>query len=204
MKCRHTSSIGAHLLGALEPGESLELERHYRTCPHCRDELILLAPLPGLLHRVSPEDTGPPPAPAPPPARHRPHRLRTAAVTLTLLTVAGLAGYTTGQRTSLTPTAATVSWSHTTSATPGIRATADLTTQPWGTQVRLHLTDPPPGKQCRLVVFTRDGHQQTTGWWTTGYYTDADITTSTSIPLAELTRLEILDTSNTPLAGITK
>lgn len=205
MKCRYTSSIGAHVLGALEPGESLELERHYRSCTQCRDELVLLAPLPGLLQRLSPEDVGPPPArePEPPPMPGRPRRLRVVAAALALLAAAGTAGYATGHTTSGTPAVATVSWSHTVSATPPMQATADLAAQPWGTEVRLHLTDPPPGRNCRLVAFTRDGNQQTIGWWTTGYYTAADITTSTSVPLAQLSRLEVLDTTGTTLARIT-
>ncbi|HVW43972.1 MAG TPA: zf-HC2 domain-containing protein [Amycolatopsis sp.] len=204
MKCPHTNSIGAHLLGALEPGESLELERHYRTCPHCRDELVRLAPLPGLLQHISPGDTEPPPVRAPLRSSRRTRRLRAAAAALALFAATAVGGYATGHATSGTPAAAAVSWSNTVDPAPGMRATAQLSAQPWGTEVRLHLTDPPPGQQCRLVVFTADGRQQTTGWWTTGYYTDADITTSTSLPLTELTRLEVQDTTGTSLAGITK
>ncbi|HJQ47504.1 MAG TPA: zf-HC2 domain-containing protein [Amycolatopsis sp.] len=199
MTCRHTNSIAAHLLGALEPAEALELERHYRTCAQCRDELVLLAPLPGLLQRIFPDDQGPPPAR--PPRRTR--RPRLAAVVLALLAVTGLGGYLGGRATSGTPVAATVSWAHTVTATPGMRATADLTAKPWGTQVVLHLTDPPAGRQCGLVAFARDGSRQTTGWWSAGYYTGADIATSTSVPLAELTRLEVVDTTGTPLAAVT-
>lgn len=202
LKCRYTTSIGAHLLGALGPDESMELERHYRTCPHCRDEVVRLAPLPGLLHRVSPKEA--PPAPAAPPPRHRPRRLHIAAVALVLV-AAGVAAFLTGKGTSGSAAAdATVSWSHTVAATPGMRVTADLTEQPWGTQIRLRLSDPPPGRLCHLVVFTREGEQQTTGWWTTGYDTDADIMTSTSVPIAELTRLAVLDPAGTALARITR
>ncbi|TNC27691.1 anti-sigma factor family protein [Amycolatopsis alkalitolerans] len=204
MNCPYTSSVAAHVLGALEPGESVELERHYRTCPQCREELVMLAPLPGLLVRLSPEDTGPQPAKAHRPAPRRARRLHVIAAALALIAVAGAAGYTAGHDTSGTPAAATVSWSRTVSATPTMRATADLTARPWGTQVGLHLANPPSGKQCHLVAFTRDGSQQTIGWWTTGYYTDAYITTSTSVPLTELSRLEVRDATGTALAGITK
>lgn len=205
MKCRHTTSIAAHLLGALEPAEALELEQHYRNCPDCCDELILLAPLPGLLHRASPAAENAP-LPARRPAR-RPRRLRlgAASVVLVLLGISGAVGYVTGQSKSVPPVVAvTANWSHTFGTMPGLHVTADLTTQPWGTEVRLHLDNPPSTRQCRLVVFTSDGSQQTIGWWTTGYYTDADITTSTSVPIADMTRLEILDTTDNLLAGITK
>lgn len=203
MKCRHTSSIGAYLLGSLEPRESREFERHHRTCQPCRDELVRLAPLPGLLQHISPEDNGSPPAQTPFPTPRRPPRLRLAAAVLALAGAAGLAGYATGHTTSASPSAAGVSWSHTVATTPGMRATADLTARQWGTQISLHLADPPPGKQCRLVAVDRAGHQQITGWWTTGYYPGADVATSTSLALTDLTRLEVLDTDNTLLAAIT-
>jgi hypothetical protein len=54
--CRRTISLGAYLLGALDPAERSEFEDHIATCPTCKAELVRLAPLPGLLQRLSPED----------------------------------------------------------------------------------------------------------------------------------------------------
>jgi hypothetical protein len=54
--CRHTVSLGAYLLGALDPAERSEFEAHLATCPACKAELLRLAPLPGLLQRLTPED----------------------------------------------------------------------------------------------------------------------------------------------------
>lgn len=56
MTCRRTVSLGAYLLGALDPAERSEFEDHIATCPTCKAELVRLAPLPGLLQRLSPED----------------------------------------------------------------------------------------------------------------------------------------------------
>lgn len=56
MTCRHTVTLGAYLLGALDPADRPEFERHLDTCPLCSAEMLRLAPLPGLLLRVTPED----------------------------------------------------------------------------------------------------------------------------------------------------
>ena len=52
--CTFTSSVASLLIGALDPIERPEVEAHLRQCPVCMEELVLLAPLPGLLHRAVP------------------------------------------------------------------------------------------------------------------------------------------------------
>ncbi|SCL29584.1 hypothetical protein GA0070624_3911 [Micromonospora rhizosphaerae] len=52
--CPFTTSVASLLIGALGPLERQELEAHLRRCAMCLEELILLAPLPGLLHRAVP------------------------------------------------------------------------------------------------------------------------------------------------------
>ncbi|TCO56993.1 anti-sigma factor family protein [Actinocrispum wychmicini] len=54
--CRRTVSLGAYLLGALDPTERSQFEDHIASCAHCKSELVRLAPLPGLLQRLSPAD----------------------------------------------------------------------------------------------------------------------------------------------------
>jgi len=64
--CRESVSLGAYLLGALDPAERAAMESHVADCPDCRRELLELAPLPGLL-RHTPFDElpqGAPPDPA--------------------------------------------------------------------------------------------------------------------------------------------
>jgi anti-sigma factor RsiW len=56
--CPQTIELGAYVLGALERDERRELERHLEVCPICRMELERLAPLPGLLSRLSADDAG--------------------------------------------------------------------------------------------------------------------------------------------------
>src|SRR4051794_25862433 len=57
-----TISLGAYVVGALDHTERAELEAHLAGCPMCRDELAELAPLPGLLSRLSVDEVlaGPP------------------------------------------------------------------------------------------------------------------------------------------------
>ena len=55
---RRRDDIAAYLLGALEPGEAAELERHIAGCPECEQELQRLRPavrvLPETVERVEP------------------------------------------------------------------------------------------------------------------------------------------------------
>jgi Putative zinc-finger len=56
MTCPRTVALGAYVLGALEREERAELEAHLETCDICRQELDRLAPLPGLLSRLTVEE----------------------------------------------------------------------------------------------------------------------------------------------------
>ncbi|MGW3615299.1 hypothetical protein ACWD6N_36925 [Micromonospora sp. NPDC005163] len=57
--CPFTTSVASLLIGALGPLERQELETHLRQCPMCLEELLLLASLPGLLHRATPPELCP-------------------------------------------------------------------------------------------------------------------------------------------------
>jgi predicted lipoprotein with Yx(FWY)xxD motif len=106
--------LGVYVVGAITPADRAPVVRHLATCPNCRDELVGLAALPGLLLR-SPVvaaayssghlAVGPEQEQAPGPAlvnrtlgtiiqrRHR--RRRLAAVAATALTAAAVAGWAT-------------------------------------------------------------------------------------------------------------
>jgi hypothetical protein len=49
-------TLGVYLLGALDPAERYAFESHLSYCDICRGELVRLAPLPGLLNQITPED----------------------------------------------------------------------------------------------------------------------------------------------------
>jgi hypothetical protein len=54
--CANTVTLGAYLLGALDPHERFEFESHLGGCDTCRAELVRLAPLPGMLNQISLDD----------------------------------------------------------------------------------------------------------------------------------------------------
>ncbi|MGH3881201.1 MAG: anti-sigma factor family protein [Actinophytocola sp.] len=56
MTCANTVTLGAYLLGALDPMERFEFEAHLSGCDTCRAELVRLAPLPGMLNQISLDD----------------------------------------------------------------------------------------------------------------------------------------------------
>lgn len=47
---------GVYVLGALSPSERYAFERHLATCAQCRDDVVWLAGLRGLLGRLSTSD----------------------------------------------------------------------------------------------------------------------------------------------------
>ena len=58
-----TLARGSYVAGALDPRERPDVEAHLAHCPMCRDELAELAPLPGLMSRLTLDEavSGPPP-----------------------------------------------------------------------------------------------------------------------------------------------
>jgi hypothetical protein len=54
VRCPFTVSVGALIVGALLPADRHNLLAHLRDCARCKEEVVALAPLPGLLRRVLP------------------------------------------------------------------------------------------------------------------------------------------------------
>lgn len=188
MTCLLMTSLGVYVLGAAEHDERRKVEAHLPHCQSCRDELVRLAPIPGLLAAVPPEAT---PrlrrdavAPRPGevlPARARPgdagrgghaSRLRTAGLAGSLVTaaasVAVAAAAITGAFGGPSPTRpignAPVTLSGV-SRTSHVHATATLVPTSWGTRIRLTVRGVPLNVRCRLVVRSQAGGTETTGLW---------------------------------------
>ncbi|WP_281401485.1 anti-sigma factor family protein [Actinokineospora xionganensis] len=196
------TSVGAYVLGALDLPDRAEFEAHLSGCASCKAELLRMAPLPGLLHRISPEDyedqpdlpdLEPQPAPLaePTPLRKRGPRRQwplAAAVVIVVALGTGTAVLVQSQRE---PEPTAVSWSAKDSAS-GVGADVALTDRPWGTEVRITLRDVPAGKPCKLVVRDRDGGRQVAGWWSTTFEPGETIPGSTSFDLARISRVEVV------------
>ncbi len=185
-------SIGAYLLGALEPGETLELQEHLRDCADCQKEYLeltevlpALAALPAdldaveefnpadervlrrALRRIESEERR---------ARRRPWLAAAAVVAAAaVLTVAVPVGLTTLSGHSTAP-AATEAIEQTspgpppelrtvtgTNALTGAALIATLRGDGTGTQIQAQLTGARPGMVCRLAAISRSDAQQVAG-----------------------------------------
>ncbi|MFC1441145.1 zf-HC2 domain-containing protein [Streptacidiphilus sp. N1-10] len=218
--CQESVSLGAYLLGALDPEERRALERHIAGCAHCRAELVELAPLPGLMRHtafeelpetaevaesLSPAREQPPEAdsaglrPLPVPTQHRRRSRKRAALAAGLALAACAAGvgvYSVAERGGGAGRAATVQAAATwgaTDPTTHVSATAALFPEAWGTQFQLKLGGLPSDITCHLVVHGKDGATETAGTWGSGYAVSAQVPASTSISPAQITGLDVLD-----------
>jgi len=232
MMCPETRSVGAYLLGALDPQEQGEIERHLTGCETCREELIEVAHLPGLMHRLTLDDVAErtsvrnlqaeprPDLPESEVARpsseaatvdasfwsafvHRLIRSRMVLLAMIIVLVLATGGVASGELLTHQPSPGVLTWMST-DASGGIDTVARLADQPWGTDIRLWMNDLPPELTCRLVVYPRTGATQTAGWWSTNYESHLMIPGSTSIPLSQIDRIDIIRSDKTVLATLTR
>lgn len=223
MICSHTVSLGAYVLGALEPGERAEFETHLADCPVCRPELVRMSPLPGLLNQITEEDfadrepdgieplhvaaeTELPPEFRPRTVRARRPRTRLwlAAAAAALVVLAAAGGVLVYRAVSDGPVqvaADTITWSGQDPAS-GAHADVALVGRPWGTEFNLQLSDVPPGKPCKLVVRAKDGERETAGWWSRTYSPKDRIPGSTSVDLRDIDSLQIVTDDDVVLVDI--
>jgi anti-sigma factor RsiW len=217
MSCPRTVALGAYVLGALEREERAELEAHLETCDICRAELDRLAPLPGLLSRLTVQEAEElaeaeptsselraEPAPADTSApleralfevareRRRSRIMRAAAVAAALVVAAvALVGGPFleddgggGGPAPLTAAASDVG--------TGVRGSAELTREPWGTRVELSLAGVRPGEHCRLVARAAGGRSEVAATWRAGYLGTAEVPGAVAIPADRLTSLDVV------------
>jgi hypothetical protein len=205
--CPRTIALGAYVLGALEREERSGLEAHLETCDICREELDRMAPLPGLLSRLTVDEAEVLDTAAPNPAasaapleralfevareRRRSRLMRAAAVAAALMlaavTVVGapLLGGDGGEGPApLTAAASDVR--------TGVHGSAELTREPWGTRVELSLAGVRPGERCRLVARAAGGRSEVAATWRAGYLGTADVPGAVAIPADRLTSLDVV------------
>lgn len=214
--CQESVSLGAYLLGALEPEERRAMERHIAGCRDCTAEVVQLAPLPGLLRHTAFEELEEsataaesltPVRPAAPEAtdlsptpqhrRRRRGRALTAVGLALAACAAGVAVYlgTADRGSSSGPPVAQptgVTWAATDASTH-VSLSAALQPEAWGTQFQLRLGGLPSGITCHLVVHSRDGRSETAGTWGSGYAASATVPASSSISPSDIARMDIVD-----------
>jgi hypothetical protein len=157
MTCPMTVHLGVYALGAADESERLLMDAHLPGCPWCRAELARLAPLPGLLDRV--------PARMLSGSRARPgRRAWRAAAAVTAAAAAGIAGGLWLAPGGGHPAKPALTLSAVNPAT-NVRATAALTATSWGTSIELRVRGVPLNQPCRLIVRSRSGGTEVTGFW---------------------------------------
>ncbi len=221
MICPETVALGSYLLDAIDADERVHVERHLTLCQTCRDELASLAPLPGMLSRLTVGDVveimsdpaantlgtanaAKPPGPGPDTAvlsaarigqraRRQWLRVAVAATAAVVATVLVVGGVRTVDEhgSSSVPTSAGVALSATDPVTR-VSATALLNARQWGTEVTLRLSGLPPGETCHLVIHTRNGGIETSGTWTTSYTGAVAVPVPTSVAPSDIGSLDVV------------
>lgn len=211
---RLRESLGAYVLGVLEPAERRELEVHIAGCTPCTEEAARFGPIPGLLGRVDVEEAAasqliPSPGLLDGVAsaldleranlRSQVVRWRTVAATAVAAgTVAVLvlaAPWQAGPdrlMASAAPVAAEAS------STTGEAATIAWE---WGTTVELRVESLPPRSGYVLVAIGEDGQREQAGTWGATRSRSATVRGASSIQRDDLDRVEITDSVGTVLVA---
>ena len=196
-------SLGAYVLGALDPVERAAIDTHLSGCRACRDELAGLAAMPGLLSRVRVEDVlGPAPSPSPAAAdrligrlraarRARRRRLGATAGAVGLAAIAAGAIVIGTSDTGGSDASENVASISATSARTGVTASFGVRPVPWGTAVRIRLRGVAPNTRCKLIAYSRGGGREVAGTWRATYDGTADVQAATAIPPSRLAALEV-------------
>lgn len=216
--------LGALVLGALGADERARVESHVAGCDECRAELAELAPLPGLLHRVSEADVRrPSEVPAGPPtdavpdlvpavvaqtdravhAERARRRRRWAAVGVAATLFGGMAVGTWAlvDRTPAGTSATAPVVVRADDPTTGVHAEVTLRSSPSGTDLALRLSGVPAGAECRLVAQSGD-QRDVTATWDATYNGEATFTGSTRFSADQIDMLVIETAAGQPLVTL--
>jgi len=204
-----TVALGAYVVGALDPRERADVEAHLSHCPMCRDELAALAPLPGLMSRLTVDEavSGPPPVDdamlerllvaASRDRRVAAHR-RWLAVAAAAVVIAG--GTTAG--VAIDHSMSTTHWQQVSAQGPtGVHMRVDIQPASTGTSMQLWLRGVESGERCRLIAVSDDGSRDVAGSWEATYSGTATIRGTTSITREHLRRLVIRTYDGTTLVS---
>ncbi|SEP21582.1 anti-sigma factor family protein [Amycolatopsis saalfeldensis] len=183
----HTQ-LGAYVLGALDPADTDEFERHLATCEQCRGELREFGALREALDLVPPEAflDGPPDAgdlllqrtlrqirveAGPAVRRNGPHRGLTLAAAAVIAVVVLGGGVVIGRQTA--PASSPVAQAPVpgtrevaaTNAATGASLTASVIPAAGWVKVHAAFKGIPAGEKCQLVITSKTGQQWVAGSW---------------------------------------
>lgn len=206
---RYADWDAAYVLGSLSRSDRADYEAHLAHCGKCRTAIGELAPLPGLLARVDPEEAialldepvsrvvSPLPAP-----RRRPHRLMMALGGLAAAALV-LGAVLVPSLNSHAPTTATASIAlHQTMPSP-LSASVQLTRTAWGTRIDMTCAYAAgyDGSVAayRLYVLDRSGHSWLVSSWHAGPGDVARTTGSTDLSPADIASVQVRSASGAVL-----
>ena len=209
MTCPRETSIGAYVLGTLEPAERASVSEHLSACPACRASLASVSGLPALLEgvRASGLWEDPPDADermfdrllqaALTERRRRRHRFVAAAAAVTIIISGTAIGIAVAAHDGSAPRGRVVA------ASQGpVHARVWLHPAASGTRVTLELSGVASEQRCRLVAVDDAGHREMAATWVATYEGQASITGSTEIPADRLTHLVVETTDNRQLVDL--
>lgn len=201
-------SLGAYVLGVLDPPDRRALEHHLSECRDCSDILARLTPLPGLLSRVSESEVSEGLLVPSPDlldgvvarlAREE-RSLRTQVRWWRVATAAACVAALVAVVVAVAP------WRQApdrvvVAAEPGGAGTATATGQAaaiaweWGTTVELQVRDLPRSEVYELWAVAEDGRRERAGTWGETASGRALVRGASSIDRAQLRRVEVTDPS---------
>jgi hypothetical protein len=192
VSCPLRISLGAYVLGALEPPERDAVDLHLAECDECRAELERLLPLPRYLSSLGPADV----------ARLkglRPLRRWVAGAALTAATLGVAAALARGGGDGTPPSA-----EHAAAVDhrSGVSASVVATPREWGSELSVRMRGAVAGELCRLVARGRDGRSEVAGTWRASYEGSAVVTGSAAIPLADLADVDVVTAAGQRLVSL--
>jgi predicted anti-sigma-YlaC factor YlaD len=221
-------SLGAYVLGALDPADRGRVDAHLAGCPDCRDELASFAALPGLLGRVSrseveiePVDPGPQLlerllAAAATERRHDRRRRILTSVAAGVIALGALGvsvGVGVTRSGHSTPPAVVALASQTFTATnpqTHVQATITETKKGWGASVDVSVvgvTANLAGPSCQLIAVGPDGKTDVAASWAApvaGYTGVSRVNASGSTALAakDITAFKVVGSDGSTLVWV--
>ena len=217
-------SLGAYVLGALDPADRSRVDAHLSGCPDCRDELASFAALPGLLGRVSRSDVETEPVDPGPQllerllgaaAAERRHDRRRRLLTSVAAGVIVLAavGVTVGVGVTHERHPATVAAGETFAATNPqnhVQATITEWKKGWGASVDVSVigvTADLAGPSCQLIAVGPNGKTDVAASWAApaaGYtgLSRVNASGSTAIPAKDISAFKVVGSDGSTLVTV--
>jgi anti-sigma factor RsiW len=210
----HPDSLGAYVLGALDPQETSAVEEHLVTCARCRDELRELGEIRAELDDLPPEALldGPPEGGdlllqrtfrqvrAESQKRLVRNRITAGAAAVVIAAALVAGGLVIGRQTAPQPIAHPAP---TTAPAGGKTGTGDqgavrmaATVKPAAGWVRISITVSgiPAGQKCKVIVVAKDGSRTEAGSWLAskaGEDHDTTLDTSALVDPAQVSDVEV-------------